>query len=124
MNNSNPDMQSRNIRIVDNIIEGPLFGGIFVIGTGHQIVHNRLLNLNTAHCNEEAARFGCYYGPGEPDMLRSGIYLGRGADRPAPARGNTIEDNEITGFQMETRCIGLAPGILPGWNMVRGNRCR
>ena len=35
MNNSNPDMQSRNIRIVDNVIDGPLFGGIFVIGTGH-----------------------------------------------------------------------------------------
>jgi hypothetical protein len=124
MNNSNPDMQSRNIRIVDNTIDGPLFGGIFAIGTGHRIVHNRLLNLNTAHCNEDAARFGCYYGPGEPDMLRSGIYLGRGAERPAPANGNTIEDNEITGFQMDTRCIALAPGILPAWNVVRGNRCR
>lgn len=123
MNNSNPDMQSRNIRIVDNTIDGPLFGGIFAIGTGHRIVHNRLLNLNTAHCNEDAARFGCYYGPGEPDMLRSGIYLGRGAERPAPAKGNTIEDNEITGFQMNTRCIALGPGILPGWNIVRGNRC-
>jgi hypothetical protein len=124
MNNSNPDMQSRNIRIVDNVIDGPLFGGIFVIGTGHRIVHNRLLNLNTAHCNEEAARFGCYYGPGEPDLLRSGIYLGRGAERPAPASGNTIEDNEITGFHMDTRCIAPAPGILPGWNILRGNRCR
>jgi hypothetical protein len=123
MNNSNPDMQSRNIRIVENVIDGPLFGGIFAIGTGHRIVHNRLLNLNLAHCNEEAARFGCYYGPGEPDMLRSGIYLGRGAERPAPAVGNTIEDNEITGFQMDTRCVALAPGILPGWNIVRGNRC-
>jgi hypothetical protein len=123
MNNSNPDMQSRKIRIVDNVIDGALFGGIFVIGTGHRIVHNRLLNLNTAHCNEDAARFGCYYGPGEPEMLRSGIYLGRGAERPAPAGGNTIEDNEITGFQMNTRCIALAPGILPEWNVVRGNRC-
>ncbi len=124
MNNSNPDMQSRNIRIVDNWIDGPLFGGIFVIGTGHRIVHNRLLHLNLAHCNEEAARFGCYYGPGEPDMLRSGIYLGRGAERPAPAVGNTIEDNEISGFQMDTRCIAQAPGIQPGWNILRGNRCR
>jgi hypothetical protein len=124
MNNSNPDMQSRNIRIVDNTIDGPLFGGIFAIGTGHRIVHNRLLNLNAAHCNEEAVRFGCYYGPGEPDMLRSGIYLGRGAERPAPATGNTVEDNDITGFRMDTRCIALAPGVLPGWNTIRGNRCR
>lgn len=123
MNNSNPEMQSRNIRIVDNLIDGPLFGGIFAIGTGHRIVHNRLLNLNTAHCNEDAARFGCYYGAGEPDLLRSGIYLGRGAERPAPATGNTIEDNEITGFKMDTRCIALAPGILPAWNTLRGNRC-
>ena len=124
MNNSNPDMQSRNIMIVENRIEGFLFGGIFVIGSGHRIVHNRLLHLNTARCNENAARFGCYYGEGEPDMLRSGIYLGRGADRPAPADGNLIEDNEITGFRMDTRCIGLAPGILPGANLIRGNRCR
>ena len=90
MNNSNPDMQSRNIRVTGNAIEGPHFGGIFVIGTGHTIAHNRLLNLNRAHCNEEAARFGCYYATGEPDMLRSGIYLGRGAARPAPARENII----------------------------------
>lgn len=123
MNNSNPDMQSRNIRIVENLIEGPLFGGIFVIGTGHTVARNRLLNLNTAHCNEEAARFGCYYAPGEPDMLRSGIYLGRGAERPDPARGNVIEDNEITGFGMGARCIGVAPGVKVAGNIVRGNRC-
>lgn len=123
MNNSNPDMQSQNILIVDNLIDGPLFGGIFVIGTGHSIARNRLLNLNTSHCNEEAARFGCYYSPGEPDMLQSGIYLGRGADRPAPATGNTIEDNEITGFRMNTRCIARAPGVRAGWNVLRDNRC-
>ena len=48
MNNSNPDMQSRNIRVVENLIDGPLFGGIFVIGTGHLMAHNRLLNMNSA----------------------------------------------------------------------------
>jgi Right handed beta helix region len=124
MNNSNPDMRSEKIRVVGNEIDGPLFGGIFVIGTGHTVARNRLLHLNTAHCNEEAARFGCYYAAGEPDMLRSGIYLGRGAERPAPARGNLIEDNEISGFKMDSRCIALAPGIEAGWNTVRGNRCR
>lgn len=123
MNNSNPDMQSRNIRVVENVIDGPLFGGIFVIGTGHLVARNRLLNLNTAHCNEEAARFGCYYASGEPDMLRSGIYLGRGAERPAPASGNTIEDNEITGFKMNARCVVSAPGISLTANTIRGNRC-
>lgn len=124
MNNSNPDMQSRNIRVVENTVDGTLFGGIFVIGTGHLIARNRFVNLNLAHCNENAAEFGCYFAAGEPNMLRTGIYLGRGAERPSPARDNVIEDNEISGFQMATRCWAIAPGILPWWNTVRGNRCR
>ena len=124
MNNSNPDMQPDRIRIEDNTINGAMFGGVFVIGSGNTIAHNRLLNLNMAHCNEEAARFGCYYAAGEPDMLRSGIYLGRGAERPAPARANVVEDNQITGFKMDQRCIGRAPAIQPDWNTVRGNRCK
>jgi hypothetical protein len=81
------------------------------------IRRNHLLNLNTEHC-------GCYYTTGEPDMFRSGIYLGKGAERPAPARGNRIEENEITGYQMKSHCIGIAPGILTDWNIVRRNRCR
>ena len=117
MNNTNPDMQSRNVRIEDNLLEGVKYGGIFVIGERNTIRRNRLLNLNTAHC-------GCYYTAGEPDMFRSGIYLGRGAERPAPARGNRIEENEITGYHMDRRCIGRAPGIAPDWNTLRDNRCR
>jgi hypothetical protein len=124
MNNSNPDMQSRNVRIEGNRIEGAKLGGIFVIGTDNRIARNRLLNLNTAHCNEEAARFGCYYAPGQPDMLQAGIYLGSGAERPAPAKGNVIEGNEITGWKMAQRCIQSAPGIQPEWNIIRGNSCR
>jgi len=124
MNNSNPDMQSRNIRVVENEIRGALFGGIFVIGGGHTIARNRLLDLNTAHCNENAGRFGCYYAPGEPDMLRSGIYLGKGAERPAPAAGNRIESNTITGFGMASHCITAAPGIRISANTLRANACR
>jgi hypothetical protein len=86
------------------------------------VARNRLLNLNTAHCNDNAGRFGCYFAPGEPDMLRSGIYLGRGAERPAPARDNIIEDNEISGYHMDTHSIALAPSVLPSWNTVRHNR--
>ena len=117
MNNTNPDMQSRNVRIEDNLLEGVKYGGIFVIGESNAIRRNRLLNLNTAHC-------GCYYTAGEPDLFSSGIYLGKGAERPAPARGNRIEENEITGYRMDRSCIGAAPGIDPAWNTVRGNRCK
>ena len=124
MNNSNPDMQTRNIRVVENRIEGPSLGGIFVIGTGNLIARNRLIDLNRDHCNEEAARFGCYYAAGEPEMLSSGIYLGKGAARPAAARGNTVEQNEITGFKMSGRCVARAPGIQKDWNTVRDNDCR
>jgi hypothetical protein len=92
MNNSNPDMESRNVRIEDNLLDGVKYGGIFVIGAGNAICRNRLLNLNAAHC-------GCYYTAGEPDLFASGIYLGKGAERPAPAHGNRIEENEITGYR-------------------------
>ncbi len=57
-------------------------------------------------------------------MLDSGIYLGRKAERPAPARGNVIADNRISGYKMQPRCIGRAPGIQPDWNIVRGNVCQ
>ena len=56
-------------------------------------------------------------------MLRSGIYLGRGAERPAVARGNVIEDNEISGFRMKTHCVGMAPGVSAAANQVDRNRC-
>src|SRR4030095_5722146 len=117
MNNTNPDMQSRNVRMEGNLLDGVKYGGIFVIGEDNAIRRNRLLNLNNDHC-------GCYFTAGEPDMFRSGIYLGKGAVRPAPSRGNRIEENEITGHEMDRQCIGSAPIILPSWNTLRDNRCR
>jgi len=117
MNNTNPDMQSAGITIADNTINGAAYGGIFVIGSGNRVLRNHLLNLNTSKCLD------CVYRPDEPDMLRSGIYLGRGAERPAPARANLIEDNEISGFRMRERCIGVAPGVSKSANMVARNRC-
>jgi hypothetical protein len=117
INDSNPDMRSQNIRILDNLVVGPSLGGIFVIGSGHRIAGNRLLDLNASHCDT------CIFVADEPDMLRSGIYLGRGVAHPTPARGNVIEDNEITGYKMSTRCIATAPGIDRAWNTIRNNRC-
>jgi hypothetical protein len=123
MNNSNPDMQSRNIRITDNMIDGSVFGGIFVIGSGHTITGNQLLHLNLAHCNEPGGLFNCMYMPKQPDLLRTGIYLGSGAERPDPAKGNTIENNGISGYGMSHRCVGAAPGVSLAANTVAKNDC-
>jgi hypothetical protein len=124
MNNTNPDMQSVGIVVARNLVRGMKFGGIFLIGSGHRIENNRLLNLNTAGCNESRERFGCSHFPGEPDLLQTGIYLGRRAERPAPARGNVIRGNTITGHKMGARCIGSAPGVQRAENVIRGNVCR
>ena len=110
MNNSNPDMQSRNVRIVDNLIDRPLFGGIFVIGTANRITGNRLLNLNESQSRD--------------DLLRSGIYLGARAERPDPAHGNVVENNEMSGYGIEGHCVTTAPGLDAKANTVRNNSCR
>jgi hypothetical protein len=121
-NNSNPDMQSRNILVESNEIDGMKFGGIFLIGTGHRILRNRLFHINTAHCNENRAEFGCS-ALGEPEVLETGIYLGSHAERPAPARNNIIEDNIISGWKMKTRCIQAAPGVNLSDNTIKRNQC-
>jgi hypothetical protein len=124
MNNTNPDMRTKNIRIVENTLDSPVFGGIFVIGTGNVIARNRLWNMNTAHCNDNLAHYGCNYAAADPEILEAGIYLGRGAERPAPARGNVVEDNWITGWKMRDHCVESAPEIRAGANTIRNNRCR
>ncbi len=122
MNNSNPDMQSRNIRITGNTIDGGLFGGIFIIGSGNTVTGNHLLHLNMAHCNDPGP-INCGYAPSEPDLLRSGIYLGAGADRPDIAKGNTVQNNEISGYGMSRHCIGVAPAVSLAANTVAKNEC-
>ena len=123
MNNSNPDMQSRNVRISGNTIDGGVFGGIFIIGSGNTVSGNHLRRLNMAHCNDPGGPFNCGYAPKEPDLLRTGIYLGAGAERPDPAKGNTIESNEIGGYGMSRHCIGAAPGVSLTDNKVAKNDC-
>ena len=122
MNNSNPDMESRNIVIEGNEISGTKFGGIFVIGTGHTVRGNRLSRINLAHCPEDIARFGCAW-PAQPGVLESGIYLGSRAQRPAPARGNVVERNIVKGWRMRAHCIGFAPGVSAAGNTIRDNEC-
>ncbi|MCU1274548.1 MAG: hypothetical protein JWO48_1979 [Bryobacterales bacterium] len=124
MNNSNPDMRSEETQITGNTIDGTLFGGIFVIGTKNRILHNRLRRINLAHCDGSTAKFGCNYSPNQPDLLRSGIYLGAGAERPAAAHDNIIEENEISGFGMSAHCIAAAPGVSLAANTVARNVCK
>lgn len=124
MNNANPDMEPVNITIAGNAIDGTKFGGIFVIGSGHRVTGNGLTNLNKAGCHESGTRFGCLSFPAEPDLLRTGIYLGSGAERPAVTRDNVVEGNEISGHGMSTYCIGFAPGVRLAENRVGDNQCR
>jgi len=123
LNNANPNMRPENIRIVGNTIDGALFGGIFAIGTGHTIAWNTLRNLNLAHCNGRS-NMRCLFQPDEPDFLRSGIYLARRAERPAPAEGNRIVENEISGYGIDRHCIAAAPGVKIERNSISGNSCR
>lgn len=128
VNNWNPDMRSEEIVIAGNLIDGFKFGGVFLIGRGHRVVANRLLNLNRAGCNESAARFGCVAIAGEPAVLESGIYLGRlaaewAAERQDPSREHVIRDNLITGHKMSSRCIAAAPGVRLADSLIENNRC-
>jgi hypothetical protein len=122
MNNSNPNMQSQNVRIVGNEIDGALYGGIFVIGSRNLISQNRLRRLNLAHCPRNTRV--CSYAPDQPDLLRSGIYLGAGAERPAPAHANVIQENDISGFGMSAHCIAAAPGVSLRANDIARNSCK
>ena len=123
INNASIEMQSKNIVIEDNRLSGMKFGGIFVLGEGHVIRNNRMTNLNTAHCNETHAKFGCLAILGEPGFLESGIYLAKGGARPGPAREITIENNIISGYKMASHCIESAPSVKLSDNIIRNNTC-
>lgn len=120
MNNSAVGMQSRNIVLEGNQISGAKYGGIFIIGEGHRVMHNRLEHLNLAHCSE--VQPACMV-PGARELLSSGIYLGSGAAKPAPARGNIVEDNTVSGWKIASHCISYAPGVSSAQNTVKGNKC-
>lgn len=123
VNDTNPEMQPVNIEISGNQIRGTRFGGLFLMGSANRVTGNTFENLNTAGCNENAARFGCLYKKNEPELLESGIYLARGGSRPVETRGNVIRNNRISGHRMRTHCIGAAPGVSLAANIIEGNVC-
>jgi hypothetical protein len=123
LGNSNPDMRSENVTVTGNTIIGAAYGGVFLIGSHHQILENRFEDLNRAHCTGDPTRPRCNYAPDEPGMLRSGIYLGRGAARPAETQDNVIRDNQVSGFGMAKWCIATAPGVSLSSDQIQDNRC-
>jgi hypothetical protein len=126
-NNSNPQMRSEAVLVENNRIEGMKYGGIFLLGRGHIVRGNRLLDVNRAGCPESHAEFGCLYFPDQPDILASGIYLGVSAEagsRAETSGGIRVEDNVITGHGMGRRCIGHAPQVKLKENTVKNNECR
>ena len=107
---------SANIRITGNTVEGNIFGAMLLAGSGHTITGNHLLRLNFAHCNDPGP-VNCTRDASQPDLHRSGIYLGAGA------KGNTITGNEIGGYGMSRHCIAAGPGASLAANTVARNDC-
>ncbi|MDW8130727.1 MAG: right-handed parallel beta-helix repeat-containing protein [Bryobacterales bacterium] len=121
LNDANPDMRSENIVIAGNRIEGFVFGGLFLIGRKHRVTGNAFVRLNLARC--QPGKPGCVYWPDQPELLSSGIYLGRGVSRHSPAEDNLITGNTIRGFGMSRRCIVAAPGVQRAKNRIAANHC-
>jgi hypothetical protein len=122
MNNTNPSAHSNNIEINGNLIDGAKYGGLFVMGSDNHISNNRFVNLNLAQCNESSPT--CVYKADEPQMLQSGIYIGRGVARTEEAKGNVIRGNTVTGHKMATRCINASPRVRAGANSIESNTCQ
>ncbi len=93
------------------------------MGRNHTVTGNSFLHIDSSQCNDSAAKFPCIYKKEEPDMLESGIYLGRGVARMEETRGNVIRGNTISGHKMRSHCIAAAPGVSLGANSISGNTC-
>ena len=122
--NTNPGMNSMNVLVSRNRIEGFAYGGLYLIGSGERILDNDFLDINRAHCTGDMSRPRCNYAPNEPGLLRSGIYLGKSGGRPADTHENVIRNNLINGFGMDKWCIEAAPGVDLSRNVIELNRCQ
>lgn len=121
--NSNPDMRSENVIVKGNLIQGFGYGGVYLIGRGHQVTGNRFIDINRNRCTGDMHIAICAYAPDEPAMLRSGIYLAGHAARPADTQSNVIEHNQISGFGMDKWCVGAGPGVNLASNKIANNMC-
>ncbi|HYO81656.1 MAG TPA: right-handed parallel beta-helix repeat-containing protein [Bryobacteraceae bacterium] len=119
-NNTNPEMQSTQVVVEDNVFEDLRYGAIFVIGTSNTIRRNRMLRVNMAGCNDAP---NCIYDASQPDLLRAGIYIGHAAERPAPASDNIITENVVEGRGMSRHCVVTSPKTDRARQTIEGNTC-
>ncbi len=125
LDNTSTEIHSQQVSIHDNVIEGMRQGGIYVIGSGHRIVNNKLLRLNLLGCSAATRDLPCLPNADEPLIARSGIYLGLRGARPDPSDSVLVEQNEITGSGMGSgNCVTYAPQVQAASNTVRANDCR
>ena len=85
MNNTDPNMRSQNIEIRGNVIDGTKFGGLFLMGSGHQVTGNSFLHLNLAGCNEVRSSSAAFIKRMNRDA-GSRVYLSKGVVRMEPVR--------------------------------------
>jgi hypothetical protein len=121
--NNNPSVESANVIVKGNDIEGFAYGGVFLIGLGNRIEDNRFTDMNRAHCGIIPVPARCAYALDQPDMLRAGVYLANNGGRPAVTKRNVIRGNTITGFGMKEHCVAAAPGVSLAENIIEANRC-
>lgn len=123
LDNSNPSMESKNIRIAQNEITGAAYGGLYLIGRNHSVIGNIFRDVNLAHCTGAIGSTRCNYELANPGLLRSGIFLAGGGNRPDPATGNTIMNNHVTGYRTREWCIEAGGGVEIDSNFISGNLC-
>ncbi len=120
--NHDPGMTSSKVTVAHNAIEGFAYGGVFLIGDHNRIEDNQLLDVSLAGCGAQPVPAKCNALPGQPDALRSGIYLSDNGGRPAQTRDNIIRNNVITGVDPH-HCIAAKTGVSLKANMIAGNSC-
>lgn len=121
--NNDPGMESTGTVITNNTLQGFAYGAVFLIGVHNRIENNRFLNVNLAHCGTLPVTARCNYALDQPDLLRSGIYLGDNGGRHTATRDNVIRSNVIQGYGIKSHCIGTAPGVNPALNTIADNAC-
>jgi hypothetical protein len=121
--NNNPAATSSNIVVTGNTLEGFAYGGAFLVGARNRVENNRFTGLNLAHCGVTPVPARCAYALDQPDMLRSGVYLGNNGGRPVATTGNIVRGNTFSGFGIGEHCVTAAPGVSVDRNTVSGNTC-